>query len=247
MAFLRKKTPIGDFSDRVQHVAFIMDGNGRWAKRRGLPRKAGHAQGAETFRRVVSYCHGLGIRAVTVYAFSTENWSRPQEEVDAIMQLLDRFMEEELRDANTRDLRVVFLGDKTALTPVQRAKAEEIEQRTAEKRYCLNIALNYGGRDEIVRACNKLLASKKAQINQSDFSAALYTAHVPDPDLIIRTGGDYRISNFLLWQSAYAEYYFTKTLWPDLREKEIYHALQEFCSRHRRFGGLGPEERVEKA
>lgn len=242
MAFWSKKPPAADFSGRIQHVAFIMDGNGRWARRRGLPRKAGHAQGAETFRRVIAYCHRLGIHTVTVYAFSTENWSRPKDEVDAIMGLLDRFMEEELRDADARDMRVVFLGDKSALTPEQRARAEEIEHRTREKTYCLNIALNYGGRDEILHACNTLLAEGKTSATAADLSAALYTAHSPDPDLVIRTGGDYRISNFLLWQSAYAEYYFTKTLWPDLSEKEIYRALLDFCGRHRRFGGLDPEE-----
>ncbi len=242
MPFWNKRPPIEDFSDRVRHVAFIMDGNGRWAKRRALPRKAGHARGAETFRRVVDYCHRLGIRTVTVYAFSTENWSRPKDEVAGIMQLLDRFMEEELRDADTRDMRVVFLGDKAALTPAQRAQAEEIEQRTREKGFCLNIALNYGGRDELVHACNTLLASGKTVVDAGDISAALYTAHSPDPDLVVRTGGDYRISNFLLWQSAYAEYYFTKTLWPDLREGEIFRALKDFCSRHRRFGGLDPED-----
>ncbi len=246
MAFWNKKTPVEDFSGRVRHIAFIMDGNGRWAKRRSLPRKAGHARGAETFRRVIQYCHRLGIRTVTVYAFSTENWSRPQDEVAAIMQLLDRFMEEELQDADTRDMRVVFLGDKAALTPAQRERAEEIERRTRDKSYCLNIALNYGGRDELVHAANTLLAQGKGSVTAADISGALYTAHSPDPDLIIRTGGDYRISNFLLWQSAYAEYYFTKTLWPDLSEREIYRALKDFCSRHRRFGGLDPEDMKEK-
>lgn len=244
MAFWNKRPPTEDFSDRVQHIAFIMDGNGRWAKRRGLPRKAGHARGAETFRRVISYCHSLGIHTVTVYAFSTENWSRPQDEVAGIMQLLDRFMEEELRDADSRDMRVVFLGDKSALTPAQRQRAEEIERRTRDKAYCLNIALNYGGRDEILHACRTLLASGKTEVSKADLAAAMYTAHSPDPDLVVRTGGDYRISNFLLWQSAYAEYYFTKTLWPDLREKEIFHALKDFCSRHRRFGGLDPKDQA---
>ena len=246
MSLWKKQPKIEDFSDRVRHVAFIMDGNGRWAKRRALPRKAGHARGAETFRRVVEYCHKLGISTVTVYAFSTENWSRPQDEVAGIMQLLDRFMEEELQDADTRDMRVVFLGDKSALTEAQREKAEEIERRTKDKTYCLNVALNYGGRDEIAYACNRLIAAGKTSVTPDDLSSAMYTAHSPDPDLIVRTGGDYRISNFLLWQSAYAEYYFTKTLWPDLSEREIYSAFCDFCQRHRRFGGLDPEDREEK-
>lgn len=237
MWFRHKKTV--DFSDKIRHVAFIMDGNGRWAKRRALPREAGHVRGAETFRRVVSYCHDLGIRTVTVYAFSTENWSRPPKEVAGIMKLLGSFLREALATADERDMRVVFLGDKAPLSPELRTMAEEVERTTANRSYCLNIALNYGGRDEITHACNRLMAEGKTSVTQADIAGALYTSHSPDPDLVIRTGGDLRISNFLLWQSAYAEYYFTKTLWPDLREAEIYTALRDFCHRHRRFGGLG--------
>ncbi len=243
MGLFFKKQPITqDFSDRIRHVAFIMDGNGRWAKRRGLARSAGHVRGAEKFRDIVRACHRFGIRTVTVYAFSTENWSRPQEEVDGIMRLLDDFLEEELKDADTRDMRVVFLGDKARLSQSAREKAEEIERRTADKSYCLNIALNYGGRDEILYACRRLVADGVTAPTEADLSARLYTAHSPDPDLVIRTGGDYRISNFLLWQSAYAEYYFTKTLWPDLTERELYRALTDFCRRHRRFGGVEEEK-----
>lgn len=242
MGFFHKRQPrTPDFSGRVRHVAFIMDGNGRWAKRRGLPRTAGHAKGAENFRRVLEACHRFGIRTVTVYAFSTENWSRPQTEVEAIMRLLDQFLDETISKGEHR-VRVVFLGDKAPLSPELREKAEEIERLTAENPYCLNVALNYGGRDEIVSACRRLIAAGKEDITEEDVSAALYTAHSPDPDLVIRTGGDIRISNFLLWQSAYAEYYFTKTLWPDLGERELCRALTDFCRRHRRFGGLDPED-----
>ncbi len=238
----RKKTPtvgITDFSDKIAHVAFIMDGNGRWAKKRGLPREAGHIRGAENFRRVIRLCHDLGIRTATFYAFSTENWSRPQREVDGIMNILEEFLEEGLREMPARNVRVIFLGDKTPLRPSLREKAEQIEKMTRDNYYRLNIALNYGGRDEILRACNACIASGKGVVTEEDFRGALFTADSPDPDLVVRTGGDHRISNFLLWQSAYAEYYFTKTLWPDLTKDEILSALRDFCGRHRRFGGLG--------
>ena len=245
--FPKRQTAPPDFSDRIRHVAFIMDGNGRWAKRRGLARSAGHIQGAQAFRRVVRACHQYGIRYVTVYAFSTENWSRPKEEVDAIMRLLDDFLDEALAAAEKEEARVVFLGDKSPLSPALREKAEEIERLTADKPYCLNIALNYGGRDEIVHACRALVTEGKSEIGEADISAHLYTAHAPDPDLVIRTGGDCRISNFLLWQSAYAEYYFTKTLWPDLGERELCRALTDFCHRHRRFGGLDAEDQPKES
>ena len=243
MGFFHTKAPRAvDFSDRVRHVAFIMDGNGRWAKRRGLPRSAGHVKGAENFRSILRACRRFGIRTVTVYAFSTENWSRPQGEVDAIMQLLGKYLDEVLQEESAKDLRVVFLGDKARLPAPLREKAEALEEQTKDHPYCLNVALNYGGRDEIAYACRRLVAEGKEEITEADISAALYTAHSPDPDLVIRTGGDFRISNFLLWQSAYAEYYFTKTRWPDLTERELCRALTDFCRRHRRFGGLGTKE-----
>lgn len=246
MGLFHKRQPrTVDFSDRVRHVAFIMDGNGRWAKRRGLPRSAGHVKGAENFRRILDACRRFGISTVTVYAFSTENWSRPQEEVEGIMRLLDRYLDEIKREGERR-VRVVFLGDKSPLSAALREKAEEIERMTAENSYCLNVALNYGGRDEIVTACRRLIAAGKQDVTAEDLSAALYTAHSPDPDLVIRTGGDFRISNFLLWQSAYAEYYFTKTLWPDLTERELCRALTDFCRRHRRFGGLDAEDQPKE-
>ena len=239
----KQKIPTGDFSDKISHVAFIMDGNGRWATRRGMPREMGHARGAETFRRIVGYCRDVGIRTVTVYAFSTENWSRPQKEVDALMKHLDRFMDEELRLIDERNTRIVFMGDKAPFSPELCEKAERIERLSADKPLRLNIALNYGGRAEILHACNALLAEGKREATEADFAAHLYTAGSPDPDLIVRTGGDLRISNFLLYQAAYSEFYFTKTLWPELTEREVYDALTDFCGRHRRFGGLDKDEK----
>ena len=238
----KKSIPTADFSDRVAHVAFIMDGNGRWATRRGMPREMGHARGAETFRRIVGYCRDIGIQTVTVYAFSTENWSRPQKEVDALMKHLDRFMDEELRLVDERNTRIVFMGDKSRFTPALREKAELIERVSRDKPLRLNIALNYGGRAEILHACNQLLAEGKREVSEEEFEARLYTAGSPDPDLVIRTGGDLRISNFLLYQSAYSEFYFTHTLWPDLTEREVFDAVADFCGRRRRFGGLDKDD-----
>lgn len=240
----KKKTEaLPDFSSRIAHVAFIMDGNGRWARRRGLPREAGHISGAENFRRVMDSCKKMGIKTVTVYAFSTENWSRPKKEVDGIMRLLEAFLDEELVKLAERDTQVVFLGDKAPLPPALREKAEEIERKSVGSTFRVNVALNYGGRDEILHAVNTLLAAGRPSVSEAEFEAALYTAGSPAPDLVIRTGGDYRISNFLLWQSAYAEYYFTKTLWPDLGEAELCRAFEDFCGRQRRFGGVIPDEK----
>jgi undecaprenyl diphosphate synthase len=180
---------------------------------------------------------------VTVYAFSTENWSRPAEEVAGIMRLLGDFLDEGLARVVEDDARIRFLGDKAPLSPELREKAERIERLSENGKWTVNIALNYGGRAELVYAFNRLLASGKTAVTEADISSALYTADSPDPDLVVRTGGDLRISNFLLWQSAYAEYYFTPTLWPDLDERELCRAFSDFCKRHRRFGGLGDEKK----
>lgn len=244
--FRKKEAPlIEDFSDRIRHVAFIMDGNGRWARRRGLPREAGHIRGSENFRRLMQYCRDIRLPYVTVYAFSTENWARPAHEVAGIMKLLDDFMEEELAKMVERDARIVFLGDLSPLSDELREKARHIEELSAEKPFTLQIALNYGGRDEILHACNALLKEGSAPVDAATFAAHLYTKGAPDPDLVVRTGGDQRISNFLLWQSAYAEYYFTKTLWPDLTERELHTALTDFCHRSRRYGGLDSKEQTD--
>lgn len=223
----------------LRHIAFIMDGNGRWATHRALPREAGHKAGADTFKNVVRLCGDIGIEAVTVYAFSTENWKRPAGEVNAIMRLLDSFIKdaEEANDEN--NIRYVFLGDKYGLNPALAEKCIALENLTANNRLLLNIALNYGGRAEITTAVRKLVLDGKTDVTEADVSEALYTVHCPDPDLIVRTAGEYRLSNFLLWQSAYAELYFTDTLWPDFTLEDLYQAVLDFSKRKRRYGSIG--------
>ena len=222
----------------VSHIAFIMDGNGRWAKRRGLPREAGHRAGAKTFRRIVEYCLDRGIPTVTVYAFSTENWRRPKQEVDAIMDLLDKYIEDTFARYADRDVEIVFIGRRDGLAPPLVEKMEKLERDSRGRSSRVNIALNYGGRDEIVRAVNRLAEEGKLPCDEASLSAALDTAGRPDPDIVVRTGGDTRTSNFLLWESAYAEYFFTGTLWPDFNERELDRILSDYARRHRRFGGL---------
>ena len=224
--------------DRLQHIAFIMDGNGRWAQRRGMPRELGHSQGAATFRKIGRYCEKIGIKYMTVYAFSTENWKRPQKEIDAIMKIFDEFMEDAFREMYDDNVKVRFIGNLSIFPESVREKMAKIERETAQKPFSLNVAVNYGGREEIVHACNALIAEGKTSVSESDISDHIYTYGQPDPDLIVRTGGDIRTSNVLLWQSAYAEYYFTKTLWPDYSEKDVDEAVEEFYSRKRRYGGV---------
>ena len=220
------------------HIAFIMDGNGRWARQRGMPREQGHRFGVKAFENVLEHCNKLGIDAVTVYAFSTENWKRPQKEVDAIMKLMDHYLSECEKKIEEYNMHICFLGDKSPFEPKRRARMEHLEQVTKNRKRTLNIALNYGGRDEIVRACNRLLASGATCVDEASFSAILDTASSGDPDLIVRTGGDLRISNFLLWQAAYAELYFTDVLWPDFSPEELDKAIEDFYTRKRRFGGV---------
>ena len=221
----------------LRHIAFIMDGNGRWATAQKMPREAGHRAGAENLKKVVRFCGDIGIHAVTVYAFSTENWKRPALEVNAIMQLLDKFIEEARRENDNNGIRYVFLGDKAGLNPALAQRCTDLEELTKENRSLLNIALNYGGRAEIVAACRKL-AERGGEITEADVSAALYTGHCDDPDLIVRTAGEYRLSNFLLWQAAYSELYFTDVLWPDFSPEDLAEAVREFSRRKRRFGGV---------
>ena len=223
---------------QLRHIAFIMDGNGRWATRKGLPREAGHKAGAETFRRVVRLCGDIGIDTVTVYAFSTENWRRPTVEVNAIMKLLEAYIRTAEEEDEENRTSYLFLGDKSALAPSLAKKCTELEEFTARYHRRLNIALNYGGRAEIVNACNKLIAQGKTCVTEDDISAALYTAHQNDPDLIVRTAGEYRLSNFLMWQSAYSELYFTDTLWPDYSFADLAEAVEAFARRTRRFGAV---------
>ena len=224
--------------ERLTHIAFIMDGNGRWAQRRLMPREYGHKAGAANFKKVVRYCGDIGIKTVTVYAFSTENWSRPKREVDAILRLLDEYLDECERELLKNDVRFIFLGSKAPFSPSIRQKMERIEERSRGNRRIVNMALNYGGRDEIVYAANRLLESGKRRITEEDLSASLYTAESPELDMIVRTGGDLRISNFLLWQAAYAELYFTDKLWPDFKESDVDEAVENFKNRKRRFGGV---------
>ena len=232
-----------DLSNLPRHIAIIMDGNGRWAKKRGMPRTAGHAVGAETFRTVATYCKDIGIDYLTVYAFSTENWKRPKEEVDAIMGLLEKYLGEAIEKMEKDRIRLKFFGDTTVLSPKLRALIERTDAITARLTgFQANVCLNYGGRDEIVRAARAYAEQVKAgapnDIDETRFGGLLYSAGVPDPELIIRPGGEQRSSNFLMWQSAYSEYYFTDTLWPDFGPKEINAAIAAYQQRDRRFGGV---------
>lgn len=219
------------------HVAFIMDGNGRWAKKRGLARSAGHVRGAQTFKDIVEYCFTLGIKNVTVYAFSTENWRRPKEEIDAIMNIMDEYIVDRLNVVDTR-YKIRFIGEKEHFDKSTLEKLRRVEALNPNAEYTLYVALSYGGRAEICSAVNSLLAEGKREISEEDISSKIYTAQSPDPDLIIRTGGNVRISNFLLWQAAYSELWFTRTLWPDFKKKELMEILECYKNTERRFGGL---------
>lgn len=225
-----------------RHVAIIMDGNGRWAKKRGLPRTAGHAAGAETFRRIANYCRTLGIRYLTVYAFSTENWKRSADEVAGIMKLLRRYLEEALQDMDKNRVCFRFFGDLSRLSPELQALCREAERESTDYEVQVNFCLNYGGRDEILQAAKRYAADVAAgkadlALTEVGFSRYLYSAGVPDPELIIRPSGEMRTSNFLLWQSAYSEYVFMDILWPDFREQDLDRAIAEYARRNRRFGG----------
>ncbi len=222
----------------INHVAFIMDGNGRWAKKRMMPREFGHRSGANVFRKIMKHCCEKGIKASTFYVFSTENWKRPKKEVDAILNLLDQYLDECVKELNDNDVRFIFLGSKDVFSEKLRNKMEYIEKISIDNTFIVNLALNYGGRDELVYAYKKLMIEGKTDITENDITKALYTGDSPELDLIIRTGGDMRISNFLLWQSAYAEFYFTDILWPDLTTSDVDKAIDNFLNRNRRFGGV---------
>lgn len=222
------------------HIGIIMDGNGRWAKKRGLSRSVGHSAGANTFKSITRYCNKIGIKYLTVYAFSTENWKRPKDEVDAIMKLLKDYL---IDSVNFKDenVKVKFIGDMSRLDSelVELIKKSERDSADATG-LCLNVALNYGGRDEIVHAVRSMASSGEidlTNLSEEQLSEHLYTAGMPDVDLIIRPSGEYRLSNFLIWQSAYAEYWFTDKLWPDFPEKDIDNAVIAYASRDRRYGG----------
>lgn len=227
------------------HIGIIMDGNGRWAKKRGLPRKAGHRQGAKTFRTITRYCSDIGIKYLTVYAFSTENWKRPQEEVDALMSLFKSYLNEALEDFKDDSIVVKFIGDKSGFNDELRELMIENEESSKDRDgMVLNIAMNYGSRDEIVRAVRNISEDvRNGKISSDDitenlFSNYLYTAGQPDPDLIIRPSGEYRISNFMLWQAAYTEFVIMNKLWPDFEKSDLDEAINIYSQRNRRFGGV---------
>lgn len=226
-----------------QHIAIIMDGNGRWAKQRGLPRTAGHAAGGEAFRRIANYCRTLGVRYLTVYAFSTENWKRSEEEVAGIMRLLGKYLQEALRDMEKNRVRFRFFGDLSKLSPQLQKLCYDAESRSADYDVQVNFCLNYGGRDEIVHAVRSFARDvaegkrKPEELTEDILSGYLYSADVPDPELIIRPSGEKRISNFLLWQSAYSEFVFMNVLWPDFGPRDLDAAIEEYHRRSRRFGG----------
>lgn len=248
MPFFKKKQQKEiSLSDIVlpAHVGIIMDGNGRWAKKRGLPRSAGHTAGAQTFRKIARYCSDIGIRYLTVYAFSTENWKRPQEEIDALMRLFKDYLIEAIRDFKDDSIVLRFIGDRSAFSPELLALMEENEAESKDRDgMVLNIAMNYGGRAELITAMQEMARRaadgklRPEDISEELVSDYLYTRGEPDPDLIIRPSGENRTSNFLLWQSAYAEYVIMDVLWPDFTEHDMDKALIEYAKRNRRFGGV---------
>ena len=225
-----------------RHIAIILDGNGRWAKKRGLPRTAGHAVGAETFRKIATYCKNIGVEYLTVYAFSTENWKRPPEEVRTIMKLLKNYLQEAIDTMERDHIKMKVLGDVSELSEELREMVDRTNEISSHyEGFQANICLNYGGRAEIVNAARRYaeeLAAGRSdtELTEEMFASYLYSAGIPDPDLLIRPGGETRLSNFLLWQCAYSEFYFTDVLWPDFTSDELDKAIAEFKRRDRRFG-----------
>jgi undecaprenyl diphosphate synthase len=249
-AFLLEKLNLGQLP---KHLAVIMDGNGRWAQRRHLPRIAGHRKGTETARVTIETCSRLKLEALTLYAFSVENWRRPKAEIDFLMQLLREYIRQEMPLIQRNNIRMRFLGRSDELpAAVQRDTREAVEATAGNTGMVLCIALNYGGRAEIVDATNALLAERQAagdsrKLTESELERHLYTAGLPDPDLLIRTSGEMRVSNFLLWQIAYAEIFVTETLWPDFNRARLLEAFVEFQKRDRRYGGIGESEELESS
>ena len=229
-----------------RHVAIILDGNGRWAKKRGLPRSAGHIAGSETFRSIATFCQQIGIEYLTVYAFSTENWKRPQDEVGGIMRLLDKYLREAISDMEKKHICMKVFGDTSKLSPELRELIKKTDEISSGiEGFQANICINYGGRAEIIRAAQQYAEDVAAgkvteELTEELFSEYMYSAGIPDPELIIRPGGEKRLSNFLLWQCAYSELYYTDTLWPDFTPEELIKAIAAYNSRDRRFGGVKP-------
>ena len=235
--FKKKKT-----AERIlpEHIAIIMDGNGRWAKKRALPRTAGHAAGSKKFKEIARYCNKIGLKYLTVYAFSTENWKRPKDEVDNIMKIFKEYLED-TKNFKDENIKLQFIGDRSVLDPdIQRLMKQSEEDSKNATGLHLNIAINYGGRDEIVHAVKDIIASgvKADDVTEEMISERLYTSGQPDPDFIIRPSGEYRLSNYLIWQSAYAEYWFSDILWPDFKTSDLEKAIDDFNKRNRRFGGV---------
>jgi len=234
-----------DINNLPRHIGIIMDGNGRWAKKRGLPRSAGHRVGAKVLEQITRDAGHLGIRYLTVYAFSTENWKRPSDEVEALMKLLSEYLDDYKRLIGDEDIRVKIIGSYEGLSDEIIAKIKNIEEQTKNNSaITLNIALNYGGRDELVKAFKKISEKIKAGIISPDditedmISQNLYTNYMPDPDFIIRPSGEYRLSNFLLWQSAYSEFWYSNILWPDFTRDDLIKAIIDYQKRNRRYGGV---------
>ncbi|MBQ4544425.1 MAG: isoprenyl transferase [Oscillospiraceae bacterium] len=239
-----KETSV-DFNALPEHVAIILDGNGRWAKRLGMPRTAGHAVGSENFRKVATYCNDIGIKYLTVYAFSTENWKRPDEEVSTIMSLLEKYIIEAIEEVRKKNLKLRFWGSREGLSDRIKALMERAEEESDNMTGMqVNVCLNYGARNEITNAVRRLVHDvaegkiSAESISEDDIDSRLYSAGTPAPDLLIRPGGEMRLSNFLLWQLAYSEMYFTDKLWPEFDENELNRAIAAFQKRNRRFGGV---------
>ena len=246
--FQKKNEPAqveADLTRLPRHIAIIMDGNGRWARKRGLPRTAGHAAWAETFRAIATYCKDIGIDYLTVYAFSTENWKRPSAEVSSIMGLLKKYLLEAIGQMERDRVKMEFFGDLSPLSPELRELCERTREISRHYEGCqVNVCLNYGGRDELIRAAQAYAQdciegrADPNHLSPERFGGYLFSKGVPDPDLVIRPSGELRLSNFLLWQSAYAEFYFTDVLWPDFSKEELHRAIAAYQGRNRRFGGV---------
>ncbi|MBP1535349.1 MAG: isoprenyl transferase [Ruminococcus sp.] len=240
----RKKSILGDNIIPPSHVGVIMDGNGRWAKKRGLPRKFGHREGAKNFRSITKHAKAVGIDYLTYYAFSTENWKRPDDEVSSIMDLFEKYLDE-VEDFIEENIRIRFIGDRSVLRPSLQAKMQHTEEVSKDfDAMTLVLAINYGGRDEICHSVKTLAEKVKLgelepeDITEEMIERNLYTEEMPPLDLVIRPSGEQRLSNFMIWQAAYAEFYYTNILWPDFRNDDFDRAIMDFCERNRRFGGV---------
>ncbi|MCU7492851.1 MAG: isoprenyl transferase [Ignavibacteria bacterium] len=240
---LKAQNSLKKSGDIPEHIAIIMDGNGRWARKRGLPRAAGHKQGVETVRDIVKACVGLGVRYLTLYTFSTENWKRPKDEITTLMRLIVKSLQNETNELHANGVRLSTIGNRDSLPDVVRQELEQaVEKTSGNTKLTLNLALSYSGRWEIMEAAKKIgQMVKEGQIRSEDvteslFSSLLTTKDIPDPDLLIRSGGEFRISNFLLWQIAYSEIFITDVLWPEFKRQHLYEAIKDYQKRERRFG-----------